>query len=130
MLEDVYKRFENDRFAYGLLNCEIVEISEGKASASLMVKRDHLNGVDLCQGGVIYSLADFCSAMAANSYGPVCVTLENNIIYKKSVKEGEIMIASSLVIERMKKILICECVITVNHEIRAIMKSKLLSVEQ
>jgi len=130
MLEDVYKRFENDRFAYGLLNCEIVEISEGKASASLMVKRDHLNGVDLCQGGVIYSLADFSCAMAANSYGPVCVTLENNIIYKKSVKEGEIMIASSLVIERMKKILICECVITVNHEIRAIMKSKLLSVEQ
>ncbi|MDD2261182.1 MAG: PaaI family thioesterase [Clostridia bacterium] len=130
MLEDVYKRFENDRFAYGLLNCEIVEISEGKASASLMVKRDHLNGVDLCQGGVIYSLADFSCAMAANSYGPVCVTLENNIIYKKSVKEGEIMIASSLVIERMKKILICECVITVNYEIRAIMKSKLLSVEQ
>ncbi|HXK72416.1 MAG TPA: PaaI family thioesterase [Clostridia bacterium] len=130
MLEDVYKRFENDRFAYGLLNCEIVEISEGKASASLMVKRDHLNGVDLCQGGVIYSLADFSCAMAANSYGPVCVTLENNIIYKRSVKEGEIMIASSFVIERMKKILICECVITVNHEIRAIMKSKLLSVEQ
>ena len=130
MLEDVYKRFENDRFAYGLLNCEIVEISEGKAAASLMVKRDHLNGVDLCQGGVIYSLADFSCAMAANSYGPVCVTLENNIIYKKSVKEGEIMIASSLVIERMKKILICECVITVNYEIRAIMKSKLLSVEQ
>jgi acyl-CoA thioesterase len=130
MLEDIYKRFENDRFAYGLLNCEIVDISEGLASASLVVKKDHLNGVNLCQGGVIYSLADFSSAMAANSYGPVCVTLENNIMYKKSVKEGEIMIASSLVIEKIKKILICECIITVNHEIRAVMKSKLLSVEQ
>ncbi len=127
MLEDIYTRFKNDRFASDLLKIEIENIISQKAKAVLLVRKEHLNGVDLCQGGVIYSLADFTCAMAANSLGPVCVSIENNIVYKKAVKVNEIMIADAEVISRNNRLIECECVVTVNHEIRAIMRSKLLS---
>lgn len=127
MLDEIYNRFRADKFATGLLKIAIESISEGRAKASLQVNKDHLNGVDLCQGGAIYSLADFTCAMAANSYGPLCLTIENNMTYKKAVKNGEIMIADAEVISHNNRIIECECVVTVDHEIRAIMKSKLLS---
>ncbi len=127
MLEDIYARFKNDRFASDLLKIEIMDIISGRAKAALLVRNEHLNGIELCQGGVIYSLADFTCAMAANSYGPVCVSIENNVVYKKAVKADELMIADAEVISRNNRLIECECVITVDHEIRAIMKSKLLS---
>ncbi|HOD92485.1 MAG TPA: PaaI family thioesterase [Clostridia bacterium] len=127
MLENIYNRFRADKFATEILKININSINEGRAKASLQVRKEHLNGVELCQGGVIYSLADFTCAMAANSYGPVCVSVENSIIYKRAVRNEEIMIADAEVVSRNNRIVECECVITVNYEIRAIMKSKLLS---
>ncbi|HQM95650.1 MAG TPA: PaaI family thioesterase [Clostridia bacterium] len=127
MINEIYDRFKTDKFATELLNIRISSISEGRAKANLKVSQEHLNGVALCQGGVIYSLADFTCAMAANSFGPVCLSIENNIMYKKAVKNDEIMEAEAEVISRNNRIIECECIIAVNHEIRAIMRSKLLS---
>lgn len=126
MLEEIYKRFENDHFA-DEIGIKILSVEKGKAKASVTIEMKHLNGVAIAQGGVTYTLGDFTSALAGNSFGPVAVTIESSISYKKTIKEGDILVAFAEVIETNGRAITVEAVITVNNEIKAIMKSKLLS---
>jgi acyl-CoA thioesterase len=129
MLEEVYKRFENDHFA-NEIGISIISVEEGKAKASVEIGMKHLNGVAIAQGGVTYTLGDFTSALAGNSLGPVAVTIESSISYKKSINEGDILVAYAEVIETNGRAITVEAVITVSNEIKAIMKSKLLSMKK
>ena len=56
--------FKGDRFAV-LAGCELTEIREGYARATMTVEERHLNGGDVCQGGAIFTLADLAFAAAA-----------------------------------------------------------------
>ena len=126
MLEEIIRRFENDRFASDI-GIKILSVEKGKAKASITVDQKHLNGVAIAQGGVTYTLGDFTSALAGNSFGPVAITIEGSISFKKTIKEGDILVACAEVIETNGRAITVEAVITVNNEIKAIMKSKLLS---
>ena len=50
-----------DRFASGI-GAQLVEVREGYARAELTVEDRHLNAAGVCQGGVIYTLADLAFA--------------------------------------------------------------------
>lgn len=49
------------------LGMTLVEIAPGRASMSMRVREDMVNGHDLCHGGLIFTLADSCFAYACNS---------------------------------------------------------------
>lgn len=102
-MEKIYKLFSRDRFAK-MCGIKMEEIQEGYARASMPVEERHLNGLDICQGGAIFTLADFAFASAANSHGPVAVSIDNSISFLKSVKEGEFLIAEALEVSLHKKI--------------------------
>ena len=51
----------DDRFAKSI-GAQLVEVREGYARARLTVEEQHLNGAGVCQGGVIYTLADLAFA--------------------------------------------------------------------
>ncbi|MBP8042627.1 MAG: PaaI family thioesterase, partial [Bacteroidales bacterium] len=72
-----------DRFAR-LLGIELLEVSEGKAISKMEIRDEHLNGVDIAQGGAIFTLADFTLAAAANSHGTVAVVINANINFIKA----------------------------------------------
>ena len=57
-----------DRFAKSI-GAQLTEVREGYACAELMVEEHHLNGAGVCQGGVMYTLADLSFAAVANSHG-------------------------------------------------------------
>ena len=63
------ERMRKDRFIGGLIGIRLLEAGTGKARSSLELREDHLNGVGIVQGGVLYSIADFTFAAAAN-YAP------------------------------------------------------------
>ena len=80
MNNDITGNVKDDRFAK-YVGIELVEVREGYAVAELIVRDDHLNGVNSVQGGAIFTLADYAFAAASNSYGFITVGINVNISY-------------------------------------------------
>jgi acyl-CoA thioesterase len=78
---------KNDTFAEHV-GIELLEVSKGKAKAKLEITEKHLNSFKTVHGGVIFSLADFVFAVAANSHGTVAMAINVSISYMKAVTEG------------------------------------------
>lgn len=83
-LEQILK---NDRFAENN-DIRLVSISKGEAVAELEVSGKHLNGVDIIQGGALFTLADFAFAAASNSHGRIAVAANATISFFKGVSSG------------------------------------------
>ncbi len=79
---------EGDRFAKGI-GARITEISEGLSQAELTVTPEHINGAGVCQGGVMYTLADLAFAAVANSHGILSLGISNTITFMKSAQVGD-----------------------------------------
>jgi len=57
------------------------EIRPGYARMSMSVRKDMLNGHDICHGGLIFTLADSTFAFACNSHNFVTVAQMANITF-------------------------------------------------
>lgn len=77
-----------DRFARSI-GARLTEVREGYSCAELTVEERHLNGAGVCQGGVIYTLADLAFAAVANSHGILTLGISNNITFVKSAQLGD-----------------------------------------
>lgn len=62
----------NDR-ASQALGIEVVDVMPGRATVTMRVREDMLNGHEICHGGLITTLADTCFAYACNSYDELTV---------------------------------------------------------
>lgn len=65
-LQHFQEVFANDRYAR-LTGVEIVSVGNHTAVCSLTLDSRHLNARGMAMGGVLFTLADFCVAVAANS---------------------------------------------------------------
>ena len=83
-----------DRFAT-TNGCILKEVREGYASAELIVTQNHLNAGGVCQGGAFFTLADIALAAVMNSRGALTFGLENNIVFLKSAREGDVLTAEA-----------------------------------
>ena len=101
----------NDRFA-AAAGCRIVEISEGRAIATMTVTHEHLNAGGVCQGGALFTLADLALAAVMNSRGQLTFGIQNNIMYLASAHEGDVLTAEALEIADHHKIPAVEVRIT------------------
>ena len=86
---DIKEFFKRDKFAK-LCSIKLVEISPGSAKAEMVVKKEHLNGLNTVHGGAIFTLADEAFAAAANSYGQVTVAINVSITYMTAITSGKI----------------------------------------
>ena len=78
----------DDKFAKSI-GAQLTEVREGYACAKLTIEDRHLNGAGVCQGGVIYTLADLAFAAVANSHGILSLGISNTITFIKSAQLGE-----------------------------------------
>lgn len=102
MSNNIISFFDNDRFA-AFVGIKLVEVKTGYAKANLEITDNHLNAVNIVQGGVIFTLADVAFAAAANSYGQISLAINANISYFKPPK-GKILIAEANEISASNKI--------------------------
>jgi len=86
--------FKGDHFAL-LAGCQLLEIREGYARASMTVGEQHLNGGNFCQGGALFTLADLAFAAAVNSHLVLTVSTSSNITYFRSVPLGTTIFAEA-----------------------------------
>ncbi len=79
--------FLGDRFAR-FIGVELLEAGKGYARARMEIQEIHLNGGNVCQGGALFTLADFAFAVATNSHGKLTFSITSNINIFKSESHG------------------------------------------
>ena len=89
-----YQMMEKDFFSQWL-GLELIRISEGYCQLQMAVRKDMLNGFGILHGGVAFALADSAFAFASNSFGRIAVSINGNMSYAKSAKEGDVLYAEA-----------------------------------
>lgn len=79
----------SDDRASGWFGMELVDIDEGSAVLALTVQSHHVNGHNICHGGVTFSLADSAFAFACNSRNQASVAQHNTISYVAPARLGD-----------------------------------------
>ncbi|HVN47321.1 MAG TPA: PaaI family thioesterase [Bacteroidota bacterium] len=88
-MEHIEKLFNNDAFAKQC-GIQIVEYHHGYAHCTMEVTECHLNGIGTLMGGALFTLADFTFCVAANSHGPLAVSLQVSISYLRPCSSGKV----------------------------------------
>ena len=90
----VNKMFDQDAFSQWL-GIQIVDVSEGYCQIKMTVRKEMLNGFQIAHGGIAYSLADSALAFASNSNGKKALSVETSISHTVSVKDGDVLTATT-----------------------------------
>jgi acyl-CoA thioesterase len=78
-----------------LLGIELVEYGPGWARTRMTIRDDMVNGHGIGHGGMIFSLADTAFACACNSWGPVTVAAECDILFVAPARRGDVLTAEA-----------------------------------
>ena len=81
---------ERDKFAKSI-GVQVIEALAERAVCKLEINENHLNGLGLVNGGVLFTIADLAMAVAANANGSSTVTLNSSIDFIKSASKGTLV---------------------------------------
>lgn len=93
----------NDKFAR-YLNAKIVERRRGYAKTQLVIRPEHLNGLDIAHGGAIFSLVDYAFALASNTTEESGLAINASIQFIKSASLNETIVAEVKEVSRSRKL--------------------------
>ncbi|MBM3567558.1 MAG: hydroxyphenylacetyl-CoA thioesterase PaaI [Alphaproteobacteria bacterium] len=71
------------------LGMNVEAVAPGYARLSMAVRKDMVNGHDICHGGMIFTLADSAFAFACNSYNRTAVAQQASITFCRPAKLGD-----------------------------------------
>ncbi|HOD69547.1 MAG TPA: PaaI family thioesterase [Deltaproteobacteria bacterium] len=101
-LEFLKRYFARDVFAQSC-GIELVEASNGTATAVVRIEERHLNGIGIVHGGLLFTLADMAFAAAAHTRGHVSVSVSSTISYIKAGR-GKTLLAKAREIARNRRL--------------------------
>ncbi|MDR1517050.1 MAG: PaaI family thioesterase [Dysgonamonadaceae bacterium] len=84
---DIKDYFKTDNFA-AETGVELLEAGAGRAKARMEILPKHLNGGGVCQGGAIFTLADFAFAVAVNSHAELTLSIQSEVRFFKAESVG------------------------------------------
>ena len=102
---------QGDRFARGI-GVQLTEIRLGYARAEVTVEEHHLNGAGVCQGGVLFTLADLAFAAVANARGLITLGISNTITFLKSAQLSDHLTAECTELLDHHKLPYCDIKVT------------------
>ena len=76
------------------LGMVIVEERPGRAVITMTVRDDMVNGLGVCHGGMIFTLADTAMAYASNAAGPVALASSATIEFLRPATLGMVLTAT------------------------------------
>ena len=78
------------------LGMEIRQVLAGSATLRMRVRKDMVNGHQICHGGLIFTLADTAFAYACNSYNQNTVASACHIDFLAQGREGDVLEAVAI----------------------------------
>lgn len=109
--QQLEERFSICTFEVDTLGCEVVSAEPGRSVVKLKVDDRHRNGMGEVMGGVIYTLADFAFAVAANYEEFATVTADSQISFYSRVSGSE-LIAEAVFVRDGGRLRFCETKVT------------------
>lgn len=89
----------NDRASQSL-GMEVTEISPGRAVIRMTVREDMVNGLNVCHGGYIFTLADSAFAFACNSYNQLTFAQHCAVTFHAPGQLGDTLTATAQEVTR------------------------------
>jgi acyl-CoA thioesterase len=77
------------------LGMRIESCGPGRATVTMPVRPDMVNGHRICHGGIVFALADSAFAFACNSYGDNTVAAGASIEFLRPAREGDLLRAAA-----------------------------------
>lgn len=100
-MEDKLKKlneiFSKDRFVYESLGAVITDVQEGYAKCEMKIRPEHCNAIGIPMGGVLFTLADFAFAVAANQDDMTVVTQAAQITFLTPAQGGTLIAEARLI---------------------------------
>lgn len=93
--EAVRVRLEQDDPVMRALGIDIDRVAPGYARTTMTVRHDMINGVGVCHGGLIATLADTAFAFACNSHNETTLTSSLSIEFLAPGHAGDRLIAEA-----------------------------------
>jgi acyl-CoA thioesterase len=84
------------------LGIEVLEAKEGFSKIKMTVRKEMINGLGIVHGGIAFSLADTCFALACNSRNTLSVALDTAINFVKPVHVEDVLTAQATEIHNGK----------------------------
>lgn len=85
------------------LGIQVTHASPGRATAELAVAEHHCNGLGVCHGGFIFTLADTVMAFATNAGGNRAFATNAEIDFVEAARVGDVLTANcERIVERGK----------------------------
>ena len=101
------------------LGMKIVEIAPGRATLTMTVRPDMVNGQRIAHGGFIFTLADSAFAFACNSHNARAVAAQGHITFIKPGKLGDVLVATAREVSRRGRSGIYDVRVTSGHDVIA-----------
>lgn len=67
----------------------------GAATASMTIRDDMVNGLDVCHGGLVFALADTAFAFACNAYNEQSFAASCQIEFLRPAMLGDVLLATA-----------------------------------
>ena len=96
------------------LGMEIAEIKSGRATLTMTVTPEMVNGQRIAHGGFIFTLADSAFAFACNSHNERTVAAQGDITFIRPGKLGDRLVATAREISRSGRSGIYDVSVTVD----------------
>jgi acyl-CoA thioesterase len=109
----------NEDDASGALGMEIVDVGPGRATLTMTVRANMVNGQRIAHGGFIFTLADSAFAFACNSHNQRAVAAQGNITFIKPGKLGDKLVATAREVSRNGRSGIYDVCVTVGETVIA-----------
>lgn len=101
MMEEKLKKlnelFSEDRFVYESLGAVITGVHDGYAKCEMKIRPEHCNAIGIPMGGVLFTLADFAFAVAANQEEKTVVTQAAQITFLTPAQGGHLVAEARLI---------------------------------
>lgn len=95
LAQSIFQKMISKDYCSQWMGVELISIEEGYCKIKMTVKKEMLNGHGILHGGIAFTFADSAFAFASNSFGRIAVSINGNMSYAKSAKEGEVLIAEA-----------------------------------
>jgi len=102
------------------LGMEIVAVTPGRATVSMQVREDMVNGHAIGHGGFTFTLADSAFAFACNSYNRSTVAAAAEIRFRRPTRLGDRLVATATERSREGRDGVYDVLVTVGDEVVAV----------
>ncbi|WP_328821856.1 hydroxyphenylacetyl-CoA thioesterase PaaI [Nesterenkonia haasae] len=110
------------------LGAEVLIAEEGHAKLRMTIRPEMTNGFSIVHGGMIFTLADTCFAMACNhpqgDDGTVTVASGADITFLKSARLGDVLTAEAHQVARAGRSGVFDVVVTCEGETVAVFRGR------